>query len=104
MRQSLSRTSFAPQKVRDRSAQGPDLDPQFLREQLRLFPRREVAALVDLMKIDQVGIGAAGPCLGRSIALLREHGDRYGKRDPIGLLRGRDRWASAFVLPVNPRC
>jgi hypothetical protein len=31
---------------------------EFLREKLRLLPRGEVSALVDLVEVDQVAIGA----------------------------------------------
>jgi hypothetical protein len=37
---------------------------EFLSEKLRLLPRREMAALVDLVEIDQVAIGALGPAFG----------------------------------------
>jgi hypothetical protein len=39
-------------------------------EELRLFPRREVTALVDLVEVDQVAIGAPRPCLRGSIDVL----------------------------------
>src|SRR5262245_10336376 len=38
-------------------------------EELRLFPRSEVTALVGLVEVDRVAIGAPGPCFGPSTAL-----------------------------------
>jgi hypothetical protein len=42
---------------------------EFFREKLRLFPGREVPALVDLVEIDEVAIGALGPALRRTVDL-----------------------------------
>ena len=71
----------------ERSERGAELGG----EELGLLPRREVAALVDLVEIDQVAIGAPGPCLRGSIDLLRKHRDGHRKRDLGGLLRGREK-------------
>ena len=38
-----------------RLAQGPERRPEFLGEELRLLPGGEVAALVDLVEVGQVG-------------------------------------------------
>src|SRR5260370_34559594 len=40
---------------------------QLGREKLRLFPRGEVSAFVDLVKVNQVAIGAPCPCFRGSI-------------------------------------
>ncbi len=45
-------------------AQGPERRAEFGGEQLGLFPGGEMAALVDLMEIDQVRIGLLGPASG----------------------------------------
>src|SRR5918911_2609566 len=42
-------------------AQRSEARANFLREEVRLFPRREVTALVDLVVMDQLGIGPLGP-------------------------------------------
>src|SRR5262249_25807573 len=65
--------------------QGLERRTQLRREQLRLLPRREVTALVDLVEVDQVLVGTPGPCLRRSIDVLREDRDGYRQRDLGGL-------------------
>ena len=72
------------------SAQRPERGAELGGEELRLFPRREVAALVDLVEVDQVAIGAPGPCLRGSIDLARKYRDGDRERDLGGLLRGRN--------------
>src|SRR3982751_2896837 len=93
--------SGLPAMIRaERSKRGTDL----FREKLRLLPGREVAALVDLVEVDQVAIGAPGPCLRGPIHILRKDRDRHRERDLGGLLRGRnDDAAPSGVLPVQPR-
>src|SRR5688572_27438647 len=55
-----------------RCKRGPDL----LREQLRLLPGGEVAALVDLVPVDEVAEGLLAPTPWRAVDLGREHSDR----------------------------
>jgi hypothetical protein len=52
--------SDVPHGVAERPKRGSHL----LGEELRLFPGREVTAAVDLVKVGQLGIRAAGPRLG----------------------------------------
>src|ERR1051325_2335250 len=52
---SLDSSDIAP-----RSSQLLECCPQLGREQLRLLPRGEMAALVDLVEVDEVAIGALG--------------------------------------------
>src|SRR5262245_37577425 len=66
-------------------------------EQLRLFPGREVAALVQLVVVDEVGIRALGPTPRSLILLARKDAD--GHRD----LDAFDVEESALVLPVEAR-
>jgi hypothetical protein len=75
-----------PIRLAQRLERGPELGA----EQLRLFPRCEVSALVDLVEVGQVAIGAAGPGLRCPIDVLRKdcNGDR--ERDFAGLLCGRN--------------
>lgn len=54
---------------------------EFGREQLRLFPRREVTALVDPMKINEVVITTLGPSFWRTVDLARKHRHGNGDRD-----------------------
>jgi hypothetical protein len=49
-----------------------------------------VPALVDLVEVDQVVIGAPGPCLWGSIDVIGKDCDRHRQRDLVGLLRGRN--------------
>src|SRR5215831_14740244 len=74
----------------DRSAERPERSAELGTEQLRLLPRGEVTALVDLVEVDQVAIGAAGPCLRGPIDLAREDRDGHRERDLGGLLRRRN--------------
>src|SRR2546422_10627862 len=55
-------------------------------EEFRLFPRREVTALVDLVKVDELVIGTLGPALWRTIDLARKHRHRNRDRDVRCLL------------------
>src|SRR6266850_3258396 len=70
-------------------------------EKLWPFPGCEVAALVDLVEIDQVAIGAAGPCLRGAIDVLRKYGDGHRQRDLGSLPRGRLRGVASDVLPIQ---
>src|SRR5712675_1177755 len=56
------------------------------------------------MEVDQVPIGAPGPCLGGSIDILRKYGDGHRERNLGGLLRGGTENVPAAVLPVQPPC
>src|SRR5882672_6945165 len=60
-----------PLKSAQRSERGADL----FREQLRLFPCREVTALVNLVEVAEVGVGASSPRLGRSIDVVWKYRD-----------------------------
>jgi hypothetical protein len=51
-----------------RLAQGPERHPELFREQFRLLPGGEVAALVDLVEVDEVGVGTLGPAARWSIS------------------------------------
>src|SRR5215475_9057412 len=77
--------------------QGLECGANLFGEQLRLLPRCEVAALVDLVEVDEVGIGALHPAPRRLVCLVRKdaHGHRNG--DALGVPE------AALVLPVQPR-
>src|SRR2546426_1093698 len=70
-------------------------------EKLRLFPRGEVSAFVDFMKIDQVLIGAAGPRLRGTIYVLWKYSDGHRQRDLGGLPRCGLRGIASDVLPIQ---
>src|SRR4051812_16004091 len=57
------------------SPQRPEGGAQFLGEQLRLLPCREVAAPVDLVEVGDVGIGALDPAARAPPDLLGEGGE-----------------------------
>src|SRR5258705_5873985 len=70
-------------------------------EKLRLFPRGEVSAFVDFMKIDQVFIGAACPRLRGAIDVLWKYSDGHWQRDLGSLPSGRLRGVASDVLPIQ---
>src|SRR4029453_11996783 len=78
-----------------RLAQGPKRRPDLLREQFRFLPGREVAALVDLVEVDEVVVGLLGPAARRAVDLAREDGDGRGGRDVHGVE------VVGVVLPVE---
>src|SRR5262245_34625162 len=87
-------------RVPERSERGGQLG----REELGLLPCGEVSALVDLVEVSQLGIGAPRPCLRGSIDVLRKYRDGDRQRDLGGLLRARGNdAASCAVFPVQPR-
>src|SRR5215212_2036907 len=53
------------------------------REQLRLFPGREVAALVELVVVDEVGICLLGPTPRHLIEIVRKDAHGYGHGDAL---------------------
>ena len=59
--------------ISDRFAKRSESGAKLRGEKLRLLPGGEVPALVDLVEINQIAIGAAGPCLGRSIHVPRKY-------------------------------
>ena len=83
----------------DGLAQRSERLPQLGAEQLRLLPRGEVAASVDFVEVDEVAIGAPGPCLRGSIALARKDRDGYRERNLGGLLCRSDDDAASAVSP-----
>src|SRR5258705_9592431 len=70
-------------------------------EKLRLFPRGEVSAFVDFMKIDQVFIGAACPRLRGAIDVLWKYSDGHWQRDLCRLPHGRLRGVSSDFLTIQ---
>src|SRR5499425_3646534 len=60
-------------------AQGPEARANLFREDLGLFPGREMAALVDLVVMDELGIRLLRPTARQRIELVRENA--HGNRD-----------------------
>src|SRR5215216_4235686 len=79
------------------SPQRAEADAELVREQLRLLPGGEVTAPVDLVEVDEVGVGLLGPASRRLVLLAGE--DRYGNRD----LHSLGVEEAALVLPVEAR-
>ena len=50
----------------------PERGTELGSKELRLFPGREVTALIDLVEINEIAVGAPGPCLRGAIDLLAE--------------------------------
>src|SRR5439155_12280259 len=76
-------------------SQGAKRSAQFLGEELGLLPGGEVVALVDLVEVDEVGVGLLGPATGRLIELVREHADSGWDLDVL------DVEEAERVLPVK---
>src|SRR5215207_3968427 len=78
-----------------RSAQGPEGGAELLGEELRLLPGREVVALVDLVEVDEVGIGLLGPGPRGLVELVGEDAHRRRDGDPLDVEEAEG------VLPVE---
>src|SRR6266852_1778223 len=98
-----ARTTRAP-NASDRFAERSERLSELGTKEFGFFPGGEVTALVDLVEVYQVAIGAPGPCLRGLIILVRKNRDGHRERDFVGLLRGRNNNGSSAVLPVQPRC
>jgi hypothetical protein len=81
--------------------QRPEGSAQLLTEDLRLFPRGEVAALVNLVPVDEVAEGTLGPDSWSRIDIGRKHRDRDWQ---LGDVDGIE-WSAAGLrsFPVGAR-
>jgi hypothetical protein len=68
---------------------------------LRLFPGREVAALIDLVEVNEFVKSAPSPRFWCSIELARKDRDGHRERNLAGLLRAGRKRAAPLVLPVK---
>src|SRR5690349_8896525 len=85
----------AIRRTRLPGAQRFECGAQFGGEDLRVFPRREVAAAIGFVEIDEIAIGAFGPAFLSADDLVRKHGDRHPHGDLVRLLRaGADQAAA----------
>src|SRR3954452_6533760 len=80
-----------------RGSEGPECGSQLRGEKLRLFPGGEVAAAVDFVEVDEVGVGPLGPAARRLILLAGEDGHGHRDRDALRVEE------AALVLPVEAR-
>src|SRR4029079_5733100 len=86
------------------SAQWAECSPQFSGEELRLLPGGEVAALVDLVEVGEVGVDRLDPAARRSPDLTgeRREADRHGdSRRWLTALQSVGQRSS--ILPVRAR-
>src|SRR5215218_6260343 len=75
----------------------PEGGAQLLGEKLRLLPGGEVAALVDLVVVDEVGIRLLCPTARRLILLAWKNAHSYRRGDSLGVKE------SSLVFPVEAR-
>src|SRR5918994_477084 len=80
-----------------RSTQRPERGADLLTEELRLLPGGEVAALVDLVVIDEVGICLLCPTPRRLILLARKDAHSHRNGDALGVEK------ATLVFPVETR-
>src|SRR4051812_46500235 len=80
-----------------RLAQRSEAGPNFVREHFRLFPGCKVPALVELVVVNELGVGALGPTPRSLVELFRKRADGYGNGN---VLRREER---KLALPVEPR-
>src|SRR3954468_10874024 len=78
-------------------AERPEARAQLLREELRLFPSREMPALLELVVVDELRIGALCPALRCWTDLIRK--DAHCNRDGDAF----DTQIRELVLPVQTR-
>src|SRR5438105_14450594 len=80
-----------------RFAEGSEASPDFFREGLRLLPGGKVAALFELVVMNELGVGALRPALRSLVELFgkRADGDRNGN-----MLRSKER---KLAFPIKAR-
>src|SRR5215218_2575983 len=89
-----ARTRCAPSEG-VRLAQRPERSPEVSDDQLRLLPRREMAALVVLVVVDQLRVRLLGPTARALIELVGERADRDGDGDLLRVEEGE------LVFPIQ---
>src|SRR5215218_6077439 len=82
---------------RGQLAKRPECGSDFFREQLRLLPRGEVAALVDLVEVDQVGVGLLCPAARGLILLAGKDAHGYRNGDALGVEE------ATTIFPIQTR-
>src|SRR5262249_56292927 len=80
-----------------RLAKSPERGAHLLGEELRLFPGREVSALVDFVEVDEVGVGAFRPASRSLVLLARKDADGDWKGEALHVEE------AALVLPIQAR-
>jgi hypothetical protein len=66
-------------------SQRPERGSHLGGKELRLLPRREVAASVDFVEVDEVGVGLLGPAARRLILLAGKDATATGRETPLAL-------------------
>ncbi len=90
---------FNAPKSSDRFAKGAEARPNLFCEKLRLFPRREVAAFVELVVMDELGIRPLCPTPRGCIDLVWKNAYGYGDGD---VFRG-EKGKLAFPIQTSRR-
>src|SRR5829696_8869712 len=85
---------------RGQLATRPECGSDLLGEQLRLLPSGEVAALLDLVPVDEVAEGPLAPAPRRAVDLGREHADRH--REGRDVERVERPTPGLVAFPVRP--
>src|SRR5881392_1658130 len=81
------------------SAQWPEAVPHLLDKQGRLFERREVAATLQLVPVEEIGKHALSPAARCAIDLAREDAAADRQLDDAGVVL----WAQRALLEIQPR-
>src|SRR4051812_16925172 len=70
---------FAPPRLSDKFANGPEARPNLVGKRARLFPGGEMSARFGSAVVKQLGIGPFGPTARRLVDLVRECADGDGE-------------------------
>jgi hypothetical protein len=76
-------------------AEGPEAGAKLFGKELRLFPRGEVAALLNLVVVDEVGIGTLRPTSGGLVEFVGEHAHGNWNGDALRTEKGE------LVFPIE---
>src|SRR6202008_626339 len=80
--------------------QRPERGAQFGSEDIRVFPRCEMSALVGMVEVAEARERAARPGLRRLIDLIRKYRDGNRQLDVCRLPRSRAQRTAASIFPV----
>src|SRR5260221_4025051 len=95
LKRRMTRALYASRRTNRLATQRPEACANLFREDLRLFPRREVAAPVDLVVMDELGERPLSPTPRSRIELVGKDGHGDGNVDSLGVE------VAELVLPVQ---
>src|SRR5882724_6712834 len=90
-----TRSERAPAFPERLSPKRPEASANLIGQEPRLLPGGEVAALVELVIVDQLGIGALCPGPGRLVEFVREDAHGSWDFDALGSEKGE------LILPIE---